>query len=158
MLSEEHPSYHYRPRLAPALVAKQKARAALAELARGRKGKRYERSLENRIAALEEKFNPPKPVDLWPASEAVTSMDKIMRRFCLAMGVSKRELLSERRTNRLAVCRQAIYYWAYRRTALSMPQIGRKIGDRDHTTILYGIDAYIKKRAAQGRTLRPVRR
>ena len=81
----------------------------------------------------------------------------IMRRICKALKVSRVDIMSARRNAPVAFARQAIYYWACRRTTLSLPEIGRKVGGFDHTTVLHGKRAYPIKRAAQGRYLREVR-
>jgi chromosomal replication initiator protein len=86
-----------------------------------------------------------------------TSVKQIIERICRATGVSKYDVLSNRRNAELVFARHAVMYWACRRTGLSLPQIGRLLGGRDHTTILHGKRAYVAKRAKQGRTLRPVR-
>jgi chromosomal replication initiator protein len=85
------------------------------------------------------------------------SFSEIVYRICLAMNVSKAEVLSERRNKHVALARHAICYWAYRRTTLSMPKIGGFLGGRDHTTVMHSVRVYPKLRAAQGRTLRPAR-
>lgn len=86
------------------------------------------------------------------------SLDKIVRRFCNVFNVSLVELRSPRRDSEVAMARQAIYYWAWRMTGLSSTQIGRRMGNRDHTTVLYGVRTYQRKRAAMGRNLRELRR
>jgi hypothetical protein len=62
--------------------------------------------------------------------------------------VTWHEIVSVRRAR--AVCRaRALVIWLARRhTSLSLPQIGRQLGGRDHTTILYNcrvVDALIAK-------------
>jgi chromosomal replication initiation ATPase DnaA len=88
--------------------------------------------------------------------ENAIPLKTIIRRFCKALKVTHLDLASSRRDARTALARQAVFYWAARRTCLSLPQIGRQMG-RDHTTILYGKRVYVEKRAAMGRTLRPVK-
>ena len=86
------------------------------------------------------------------------SLDKIVRRICCVFNVGLVELRSPRRDSEVAMARQAIYYWAWRMTGLSSTQIGRRLGNRDHTTVLYGVKTYRRKRAAMGRNLRELRR
>lgn len=81
---------------------------------------------------------------------------RIVMRICRAFGVYPVELFSERRNHELTLPRFAVAYWTCRLTKLSLPQIGKLMG-RDHTTVLYGKNAYVAKRAKMGRTLRPVR-
>ncbi len=85
-------------------------------------------------------------------------LDKIVHRFCRVFNVSITEIRSPRRDSEVSMARQAIYYWAWRVTELSSSQIGRRLGNRDHTTVLYGIRTYRRKRAAMGRNLRELRR
>jgi hypothetical protein len=53
--------------------------------------------------------------------------------------VSRLDLLSGRRHHGIALPRQVAMYLARHLTLLSLPQIGRYLGGRDHTTILYGV-------------------
>ncbi len=89
--------------------------------------------------------------------KGVVRFNQICRRICRALKVNKEELLSDRRHKEIAFARQAIFYWATRRTRLSHPEIGRRMGGKDHTTVLHGSRVYPKKRAAMGRNLRAVR-
>lgn len=81
----------------------------------------------------------------------------IVERAIRVFKISRVELFSDRRVKRIVDARQFVMYWACRRTTLSLPHIGRKLGGRDHTTVLHGKDAYVRKRAAMGRTLRKAR-
>lgn len=82
--------------------------------------------------------------------------DIVIERACKLFGITPSELKSARRNNRICFARQFCFYWICRRTRLSLPQIGRRFGNRDHTTILHGKRAYPVKRAKMGRTLRGV--
>jgi chromosomal replication initiation ATPase DnaA len=85
------------------------------------------------------------------------SLEHIANRMCKVFGFTRDEVRSKRRGDvAMSFCRQAIVYWAVRRTGRSLPQIGRWM-NRDHTTILHSRRVYIEKRAKQGRTLRAVR-
>jgi chromosomal replication initiator protein len=55
-----------------------------------------------------------------------------------AYGVTKDELLSHQR-HRLLVEARAHCYWLLRKQGLSYPHIGRIMGGRDHSTIIYGV-------------------
>lgn len=81
----------------------------------------------------------------------------IERKAMRVFGVSKKDLHGNRRYREIVFARQFVMYWAVRLTPLSLPQIGRLMGDRDHTTVLHGSDSYPEKRAAMGRHLRRVR-
>lgn len=85
--------------------------------------------------------------------EGFDSFGNVFKRMCKVFDVSPAEMVSNRRARHLILARQAIMYWAYRRTTMSLPQIGKRLR-RDHTTVLHGKDAYVEKRAAMGRKLR----
>ncbi|MFC5385172.1 helix-turn-helix domain-containing protein [Aquamicrobium segne] len=88
-----------------------------------------------------------------------TTYADIENRLCRVFGVTPEAICGRsRNVPRVTLCRQAIMYWAMRRTLLSPAQIGKRMGGRDHSTVYYGIDAYPKKRAAQGRYLRSLPR
>lgn len=71
--------------------------------------------------------------------------------------VSKMELRGVRRNQEVCFARQFVMYWTRRLTTLTLPQIGRLMGGRDHTTVLHGSRVYVGKRRAQGRTIRAAR-
>lgn len=68
---------------------------------------------------------------------------EIIAEFAVGHGVSVNDLLSRSRGRRLARVRHAAMYEVARRTRLSLPQIGRAFGDRDHTTVLAGLRRHI---------------
>lgn len=81
---------------------------------------------------------------------------RIAARICRVFDAQPSEVFSRRRNREIALVRQAICYWLCRLTPFSLPQIGRMIGI-DHTSVLHNRDAYVVKRRAQGRYLRPAR-
>jgi chromosomal replication initiation ATPase DnaA len=97
------------------------------------------------------------PRDKWKSTVIMTPFKRIEQRACKVFKVSLVELRSARRNDRVAFARQFIYYWATRLTPMSLGQIGRLVGGRDHTTVFHGRDVYPKKRAKMGRHLREVR-
>jgi chromosomal replication initiation ATPase DnaA len=82
---------------------------------------------------------------------------EIERRACKVFKVTISEIRSNRRSRGIVFARQFIMYWSTRLTKLSLPQIGRLMGGRDHTTILHGKNIYRDKRAYMGRNLRIAR-
>lgn len=54
-------------------------------------------------------------------------------------GVTRLDMLSARRTSNLVRPRQVAMYLAKKLTLRSLPEIGRKFGFRDHTTIHHGV-------------------
>lgn len=57
-------------------------------------------------------------------------------------GFSLNELISHSRHKRLVHARQEFFYRATMETLHSYPMIGRHCGDRDHTTVMYGVQRY----------------
>lgn len=55
-----------------------------------------------------------------------------------ASGVSVKDLTSPRRARHLARPRQVVMWLARKHTPYSLPEIGRNIGHRDHTTVMHG--------------------
>lgn len=49
------------------------------------------------------------------------------------------DILSARRNARIVKARQIAFFLAKRLTQRSLPDIGRRIGGRDHTTVLYAV-------------------
>lgn len=85
------------------------------------------------------------------------TFEQIERTACRVFDVKASELRSGRRNRHVVFARQFVMYWAARLTRLSMPQISKRLGGRDHTTCLHGKAAYVEKRKAMNRTLRPAR-
>src|ERR1700691_1701628 len=65
------------------------------------------------------------------------SINEIKAAACEQFGISAEELVSARRTARLAWPRQVAMYLARELTQESLPAIGREVGGRDHTTVLH---------------------
>lgn len=85
------------------------------------------------------------------------SFDDIIRLICKATGMRRLEIMQNRRNKQVVFARHAVCYWAYRLTTLSLPEIGRRLGGLDHTTIMHAVKAYAAKRAQMGRYLREPR-
>jgi len=65
---------------------------------------------------------------------------EILERVAIYYGVTREDLLGPRRSREVALARQVAMYLVRELTSLSLPQIGREVGNRDHTTVLYGVD------------------
>lgn len=85
------------------------------------------------------------------------SYHRIEERALKVFNITRAELRSHRRHQRLVMVRQFIAYWCVRLTDLSLPAIGRLMGGKDHTTILHHKRKYPERRAKMGRFLRPTR-
>ena len=66
-------------------------------------------------------------------------IEDILRVISRHYGVSKGDLLSQRRHRSVVWPRQIGMYLAKQLTARSLPEIGRRFGNRDHTTVLHAI-------------------
>jgi chromosomal replication initiator protein len=66
----------------------------------------------------------------------------ILREVCASHGVTLDQLTSHNRSKKFIDARMLAYYRLHKELGLSLPQIGRYIGDRDHSTVYYGIKRY----------------
>lgn len=62
-----------------------------------------------------------------------------IRATCIAIGCSRPELLGPSRDRRLTIVRAELFWLGRAFYGLSLPHIGRVMGDRDHTTVLNGV-------------------
>lgn len=103
--------------------------------------------------------SPPPPPKIEPVGEPVIVVTKALKAgggedivqgtrprvsFIICMvaehfGMSKTDLISARRTRDVVRPRQIVSYLAKTMTLRSLPEIGRLLGNRDHTTILHGV-------------------
>ena len=72
-----------------------------------------------------------------------------------AFNLTAHDILSRRRGKRVATGRMAVYWLARNATPMSLPEIGRMVGKRDHTTVLHGI-ARCEERREKDSTYRAV--
>ena len=77
--------------------------------------------------------------DLLRASERKLTLDEIMRRTCEHYNLRMSDMTSARRSRSVARPRQMAMYLAKKLTPRSYPEIGRKFGGKDHTTVLYAV-------------------
>jgi hypothetical protein len=87
---------------------------------------------------------PPPVKKNWFWIEGVTApppirVGEIQVAVCEAYGISLVDLTSARRTAKLVLPRQVAMYLAKVMTGRSLPEIGRRFGGRDHTTVLHAI-------------------
>lgn len=66
-------------------------------------------------------------------------VEDIQRVACKYFSVQRNDMLSPRRDIRVAYPRHIVMYLAKTLTLKSLPEIGRRLGGRDHTTILHGV-------------------
>jgi len=82
--------------------------------------------------------------DLWfymiaPDAAPPLLIEDIKRAVCKYYGISNVELTSNRRNLETTRPRQIAMYFAKKLSGKSMPEIGRRFGKRDHTTVLNAI-------------------
>ena len=78
-------------------------------------------------------------------------VEDILRIVAKHYGVSRADLLSSRRTANVVRPRQIAMYLAKTLTLRSLPEIGRRFGGRDHTTVLHACGRIRELRAAEQR-------
>lgn len=71
--------------------------------------------------------------------------DTIIKECCEKYEISIQELRSKRRKKKLVHARQEVMYWLYAETSLTLPMIGKRLGGRDHTTVLHGLRQHAKR-------------
>lgn len=77
--------------------------------------------------------------DLLRANDRKVTIDEILRQVSEYYNLRLSELLSERRARDIARPRQVAMYLAKQMTSRSLPEIGRKCGGRDHTTVMHAV-------------------
>jgi chromosomal replication initiator protein len=77
--------------------------------------------------------------DLLRASERKLTIDDIMKTTCEPYNLRMSDMTSASRSRSVARPRQMAMYLAKKLTPRSYPEIGRKFGGKDHTTVLYAV-------------------
>ena len=77
--------------------------------------------------------------DLLRAHDRRVSIDEIQKEVALRFNIRLADMQSARRARAVARPRQVAMYLAKQLTARSLPEIGRKFGGRDHTTVMHAI-------------------
>jgi chromosomal replication initiator protein len=77
--------------------------------------------------------------DLLKAHDRQVTIDEIQRKVAEHFNIRVADMSSARRSRSVARPRQVAMYLAKHLTTRSLPEIGRKFGNRDHTTIIHGV-------------------
>jgi chromosomal replication initiator protein len=77
--------------------------------------------------------------DILRATDRKVTMDEIIKKCCEYYNIRQQDLVGQSRARSVARPRQMAMYLCKRLTQRSLPEIARKIGGRDHTTVLYGV-------------------
>ena len=86
-----------------------------------------------------------------------TNLYGIAKVVCQEMDVTKEDFKSARRSVNMARARQIFMYLARHKTSHSLPEIGRYV-NRDHTTVIHGVDRIKDLLAKDERLAKIVRR
>ena len=77
--------------------------------------------------------------DILRASDRKVTMDEIMKKICHYYNVRMSDLFSPRRSRNIARPRQMAMFLAKSLTSRSYPEIGKRFGNRDHTTVMHAV-------------------
>ena len=69
----------------------------------------------------------------------VITVDKIQNKVSNYYNITLSEMLSQRRSRPLARPRQIAMYLSKKMTTRSLPEIGRRFANRDHTTVIHAV-------------------
>lgn len=85
--------------------------------------------------------------DVLRANQRRVTIDEIQRRVAEHYRIRQAEMTSARRAREVARPRQVAMYLAKQLTPRSLPEIGRRFGGRDHSTVIYAVRQIEKLRA-----------
>ena len=74
----------------------------------------------------------------------IVTVDKIQNTVSNYFNISLNDMLSQRRSRPLARPRQIAMFLAKRLTTRSLPEIGRRFANRDHTTVIHAVKTITK--------------
>ncbi len=77
--------------------------------------------------------------DILRLSERKVTIDEIIRKVADHYNLRMSDLLSARRARQVARPRQVAMFLAKTLTSRSLPDIGRRFGGRDHTTVIHAV-------------------
>ncbi|MBT5434812.1 MAG: chromosomal replication initiator protein DnaA, partial [Rhodospirillaceae bacterium] len=77
--------------------------------------------------------------DLLRAQDRRVTIEEIQKKVAEHFNIRMADMVSARKQRAIARPRQIAMYLAKRLTSRSLPEIGRKFGGRDHTTVMHGV-------------------
>ena len=86
--------------------------------------------------------------DLLRSNDRRVTIEQIQKRVAEHFNIKLAEMSSARRARTVARPRQVAMYLAKQLTQRSLPEIGRKFGNRDHTTVMHAVRRIEELRAA----------
>ena len=81
-------------------------------------------------------------------SERHVTVDMIVEAVCATTGLTRRDVFSDRRTDEISRARFTVFWLAGKLTPLSSGALGRLIGGRDHSFVLFGVKRAEELRAS----------
>ena len=97
---------------------------------------------------IDEAFAEDTLADMFRAGRRRVTIDEIQKRVADHFKIRHAEMISARRARVVARPRQIAMYLAKQLTPRSLPEIGRRFGGRDHTTVIHAVKQIEKLRAA----------
>lgn len=80
-----------------------------------------------------------------------TEWKDIAREVATKHNVSVGEIKGNRRSTYLVEARHELFYRLAHETTMSLPEIGRRVGGKDHTTVLHGIRRHAERHGLDAR-------
>ena len=77
--------------------------------------------------------------DLLKSSQRKVNIEEIQKRVSQHFNVKMSDMSSARRSRTIARPRQVAMYLSKNLTSRSLPEIGRRFGNRDHTTVIHAV-------------------
>ncbi|WP_417242220.1 chromosomal replication initiator protein DnaA [Celeribacter sp.] len=77
--------------------------------------------------------------DILKASERKVTVEEIQRRVSEHYSIRLSDMIGPKRVRAIARPRQVAMYLSKQMTSRSLPEIGRRFGGRDHTTVMHGV-------------------
>ncbi|SMX32171.1 chromosomal replication initiator protein DnaA [Maliponia aquimaris] len=88
--------------------------------------------------------------DVLRASERKISIDEIQRKVAEHYNIRLSDMIGPKRVRNFARPRQVAMYLCKQLTSRSLPEIGRRFGGRDHTTVMHGVKRIEELRQQDG--------
>jgi chromosomal replication initiator protein len=85
--------------------------------------------------------------DLLRANDRRITIEEIQKKVSAHFNIRLAEMTSPRRARAVARPRQVAMYLAKQLTQRSLPEIGRRFGNRDHTTVMHAVKTIEKLKA-----------
>jgi chromosomal replication initiator protein len=88
--------------------------------------------------------------DLLKAHDRRVTIEEIQKQVAMHFNIRVSDMHSARRARSVARPRQVAMYLAKQLTSRSLPEIGRKFGNRDHTTVMHAVRKIEELKATDG--------